>query len=328
MGGNLTPKAESLESAGFSEVQQVELVLDDGEVKIVTVRASGVNGDLAHVDQVSFTVHEDTCHVIAGHRMVADEDYVMAMSGKLEKIFGFGVSHKRPKGMNYYQESWVLGQEDVCYGNLSFGGQRNSMLVQLTATGCLAAHSGWEQRLYQFLRVEAVNPRLTRVDVAFDDFEGQYNVDLMNDELKAGLFKGTRGGRQPFIERRGDWDNPDGSGRTLYLGKRANGKYCRGYEKGKEQGCQTSPWFRVEVEFKNVDRIIPFEILLEAGAYLAGAYPAFEKFRGQKAPEKIDILMKEQEHALDHYLHHAALQVGRLVNYMKDVAKWSLEDIV
>ncbi|MDF0607279.1 hypothetical protein HZU77_016865, partial [Neisseriaceae bacterium TC5R-5] len=36
----------------------------------------------------------------------------------------------------------------------------------------------------------------------------------------------------------------------------------------------------------------------------------------------------EQEHALDHYLHHAALQVGRLVNYMKDVAKWSLEDIV
>ncbi|WP_158248772.1 replication initiation factor domain-containing protein [Chromobacterium sinusclupearum] len=304
----------------------VELVLDDGQVKIVTVRAQGWGDDLAHVDQLTFSVHEDTCHVIAGHRMVSDDDFIATMSWKLEQIFGFGVCSKRPKGMNFYRDTWVLGQEDVCYGNLSFGGQRNTMCIQLTAVGCMAARSGWEKRLYDFLDRDAVNPRLTRVDVAYDDFAGEYNVDLMYSDVQAGLF--NCGGRNPFVEKRSDWDNPDGSGRTLYIGKRSNGKFCRGYEKGREQGCKTSEWFRVEVEFKNIDRIIPLDILLNAGAYLAGAYPAFERFRGKKAPERITTIIKEAEHALDHYLHYAALQVGRLVNYMRDVAKWSESTIV
>ncbi|WP_081528165.1 replication initiation factor domain-containing protein [Chromobacterium violaceum] len=327
---NTGGKCQRTVSDGFQTppdyLRPVELVLDDGQVKIVQTRAHGWGDDLAHVDQVTFVVHEDTCHVIAGHRMVADDDFISTMSWKLQQIFGFGVASKRPRGMNFYRDTWVLGQDDVCYGNLSFGGQRNTMCVQLTAVGCMAANSGWEQRLYDFLRDVAVNPRLTRVDVAYDDFDGEYNVDQMYADVQAGLF--NCGGRNPFVEKRSDWDNPDGSGRTLYIGKRANGKFCRGYEKGREQGSKTSEWFRVEVEFKNVDRIIPFDILLNAGSYLAGAYPAFERFRGKKTPERIKTIMQEAEFAFDHYLHYAALQVGRLVNYMRDVAKWSEESIV
>ncbi|WP_161627439.1 replication initiation factor domain-containing protein [Pseudogulbenkiania ferrooxidans] len=307
-------------------LRPIELVLDDGQVKIVQTRAHGWGDDLAHVDQLTFTVHEETCHVIAGHRMVADDDFIATMSLKLLHIFGFGVASKRPKGMNFYRDTWVLGQDDVCYGNLSFGGQRNTICVQLTAVGCMAANSGWEQRLHDFLQLEAINPRLTRVDVAYDDFEGEYNADQMYADVQAGLF--NCGGRNPFVEKRSDWDNPDGSGRTLYIGKRQNGKFCRGYEKGREQGSKSSEWFRVEVEFKSVDRIIPLDILLNAGSYLAGAYPAFQRFRGKKAPERIQTIMKEAEFAFDHYLHYAALQVGRLVNYMRDVANWSEEAIV
>jgi len=33
---------------------------------------------------------------------------------------------------------------------------------------------------------------------------------------------------------------------------------------------------RIEVEFKSVDRIIPFDALIRPGEYLAAAYPAFE----------------------------------------------------
>lgn len=322
-GGKLPQAAQATDRP---DLKNIELVMENGELKIVTVRAFGVGDDLAHIDQVSFTVHESTCHVIAGHRMVADDDYIVTMSRKLMQIFGFGIATKRPKGMNFYRDTWVLGQEDVCYGHLSFGGQRNTILVQLTAVGCLAANPGWEQRLYDFLTTDAENPRLTRVDCAFDDFEGLYNVDLMNDDVKAGLF--NCGGRNPFVERRGDWDHPDGSGRTLYIGKRQNGKYTRGYEKGREQGSPTSEWFRVETEFKAVDRIIPFDILLNAGSYLAGAYPAFDRFAGQKTPERIQTIVKQQEYAFDHYVHYAALQVGRLVNYMQEVAGWTADSIV
>ncbi|MBT2867683.1 replication initiation factor domain-containing protein [Chromobacterium violaceum] len=322
-GGKSAPQAEAQDLS--PELQQIDLVLENGEIKQVMVRA-GWGDDLAHIDQVSFTVHESTCHVIAGHMMVADDEYILTMSQRLFQIFGFGVSHKRPKGMNFYRDTWVLGQEDVCYGNLSFGGQRNTMLIQLTATGCNAANSGWEKRLYDFLQHEAENPHLTRVDCAYDDFNGDYNVDVMNEEVRAGRF--NCGGRNPFVERHGDWDNPDGSGRTLYVGKRKNGKFCRGYEKGKQLGSPSSNWFRVEVEFKGVDRIIPLEILLNAGSYLAGAYPAFARFKGMKTPERIETIIKGQEYSLDHHLHYAALQVGRLVNYMREVASWSVESIV
>ncbi len=311
---------------GRQDLETITLVLDEGITKEVVIRAHGWGDDLAHVDQVSFTCHESTCHIIAGARLVSDLEHVMAMSAKLQEIFGFGVSHQRPKGMHFYKQSWVLGQEDVCYGNLHYGGQRNSMCVQITGAGALAAHEGWEKRLYDFLTTEAQNPRLTRVDLAFDDFAGDYTVDIADSDYEVGLF--NCGGRHPHVEHRGDWKRPDGSGRTIYLGKRVNGKFCRIYEKGKEQGCKTSDWVRVEVEFKNVDRVLPFDILLSAGSYLAGAYPAFARFEGLKTPQRIDCLMKEQEHAIDHYIHYGAIQVGRLINYMKDIAGWSFEQIV
>ena len=324
-GGKLSDEAVRMTS-GRQDLETIILQLDEGIVKEVVVRAHGWGDDLAHVDQVTFTCHETTCHIIAGMRLVSELEHVMAMSAKLEEIFGFGVSHQRPKGMHFYKQSWVLGQEDVCYGNLHYGGQRNSICVQITGAGAMAAHQGWEKRLHDFLTEQAVNPRLTRVDLAFDDFVGDYTVDAADRDYEAGLF--NCGGRHPYVEHRGDWKRPDGSGRTFYLGKRTNGKFCRIYEKGKEQGCKTSDWVRVEVEFKNVDRVLPFDILLRAGSYLAGAYPAFARFEGLKTPERIDCLMKEQEYAIDHYIHYGAIQVGRLINYMKDIAGWSVDQIV
>ncbi|WP_137009791.1 replication initiation factor domain-containing protein [Aquitalea aquatilis] len=322
------PKFEAARmTEGRQDLETITLVLDEGITKEVVIRAHGWGDDLAHVDQVSFTCHETTCSVIAGARLVSDLEHVMAMSAKLEQIFGFGVSHQRPKGMHFYKQSWVLGQEDVCYGNLHYGGnQRNTICVQITGAGALAAHEGWEKRLYDFLTTEAQNPRLTRVDLAYDDFVGDYTVDLAAADYDAGRF--NCGGRHPYCEQRGDWKRPDGSGRTFYLGKRVNGKFARIYEKGKEQGCKTSDWVRVEVEFKNIDRVLKFEMLLNAGSYLAGAYPAFERFKGLKTPQRIDCLMKEQSHAIDHYIHYGAIQVGRLINYMKDIAGWSVEQIV
>ncbi len=46
------------------------------------------------------------------------------------------------------------------------------------------------------------------------------------------------------------------------------------YEKGKQLGDPESPWVRWELELHNTDREIPFDVLLQPGRYVAGAYPA------------------------------------------------------
>jgi len=45
------------------------------------------------------------------------------------------------------------------------------------------------------------------------------------------------------------------------------------YEKGKQLGDPSSPWVRWEVELHAKDRVIPWDVLLHPGEYVAGAYP-------------------------------------------------------
>ena len=93
--------------------------------------------------------------------------------------------------------------------------------------------------------------------------------------------------RSPFAKRDGDWYG-DG-GKTFYVGRRESGKLTRVYEKGKEvlgkiacsqldvshrlHGLQC--WVRIETEWHGKNRIIPHDVLLRPGEYLAGAHPAF-----------------------------------------------------
>ena len=328
MGGRLANDSATLEEVSegterFDYDRVVHLMTAKGPVEL-TLKA-GWGGDLAHVDAVSFTFHESTMDMHAkGKTLLAPEDFAVAASLVLSKIFGFGVTSKRDKGLNYYKDTWLLGDG---YGFVSHGGQRETMLVQITGTGCSCASTGWEKRLHDFLEYGCVRGKITRVDLAFDDLEGSYTVDDAFQDVKDGFY--TVGGRRtPKIEQRGDWLNPDGSGRTLYVGLRKNGKFCRIYEKGKEQGDENSPWVRCEVELKAIDRIIPYDVLLDAGRYFAGCYPAFQRFEGLKAPCRIETYTKTLAAAYEHLEHHARLQVGRLVNFMKSVRNMSSDDIV
>src|SRR5438309_783047 len=66
-------------------------------------------------------------------------------------------------------------------------------------------------------------------------------------------------------------DLGSGDGCTFYVGARANGKMFRGYEKGRQLGDAQSNWFRVEVEFRAKDRLIPLDVLTDPTPYLAGS---------------------------------------------------------
>ena len=168
------------------------------------------------------------------------------------------------KGWSGYEKKVELGQ----YGWIAHGGkaQQGTINIQLRPVACrqfkhLAPILNW---------VERVEAKITRCDVAHDDFEGErINIDQARQWQSEGGY--ISNGRAPKVT---EIINHDATvGNTFYVGKRENGKMLRIYDKGKEQGQPDSPWVRAEVEFRAKDRHIPWDILKHPGQYLAGAYP-------------------------------------------------------
>lgn len=299
-------------SDGSVTSETIRLVLEDGVIKEVPIRR-GYGGSAAIVDWVNFTFGEEAFNYGAD-TPVTDDQVMIAVSNRLQGIFGFGITAALGYGMHFYQDSWRVGDG---WGTVSHGGQSGTILVSMSGKGLAAAAPGWEIRLKSFLEV-ADRARITRVDLAHDDYTGQtYSVDQADQDHTDGLFK--CGGRNPNCEYRGDWKNPTGKGRTFNVGNRKNGKFCRVYEKGRELGDKDSEWVRIEVEFKSVDRVIPFDVLTDPGAYLAKAYPAFEwiqahqerVFTTQKTVQAgVDKACKTVRHQFGAYIHNLVELLG------------------
>lgn len=251
------------------------------------------------------------------------EDLIKKLSDDLEFVFGYGITAPREWGLNFYKKSYVLGNDwgFVCVG--SRFNQNNTIMVVITGDGCQAAREGWEQELCIWSQ-KLPRFKLTRVDVAHDDFEGNYNVNKAVKDFDEGRF--SMGGRMPMIQQVGDWRNlMNTDGRTVYIGKRRNGKLCRIYEKGRAEGDPNSKWNRIECEWHSKDRIIPIDILLTPGQYLAGAYPAF--FFLNEEQKRIVTKKKAHDIAYDRFVEIARRQYGKLIHYMTTV-EHSYEDVI
>ncbi|MGL3693821.1 replication initiation factor domain-containing protein [Acinetobacter sp. LA-1] len=252
----------------------------------------------------------------------------------LHEIFGFGLGEKRQNGMHNYKFAYELQDK---MGMVLYGHSSRRISIQINGTGCALARKGWEVRLYQYLtsyqkfydpqtgflkETGPREPKLTRVDLAYDDFEGQYiTVDQADEWDDVGGF--WCGGRQPKIEKIGPWKRPNGKGRTFAVGDRTSGKYARFYERGKKEGSPLSPWVRAEVEFKSKDRYIPLDILLSPSQYFLGAYPCFEWLAKQLekdfcTPEKTKVVKKQSEISWDKAIDVLKVQFGK---YIRQFAK-------
>lgn len=281
--------------------------MEDGEVLEIPARR-GWGGDASFLDWCNFVCDEAVFNddLIA----VSDEDVIKLISLRCQKVFGYGITQKRGFGANFYDQSFVLGEG---FGLVCFGGNNCTVLVSISGAGCAAAKEGWEKRLYDFL--DGCCGRLTRVDLAHDLYQGEYTVDQADSDFDLDLF--NCGGRNPDIEHRGNWKRINGKGRTVYIGHRENGKYARIYEKGKQLGDKNSPWVRVELEYKSKRRIIPLDVLLRPGEYLAAAYPAFVWIATRQ--ERILTTQKETQMTYQRMLDWlyrqcgAALYVGQLM---------------
>lgn len=298
------------------------------------------------IDAVNFVIHGSTfadAFFDAKQRLIELEkekdyegiakvvqDFGQVYANHLADIFGadFLEVTYTGKGLHFYKYALNIGHHDKILGKICFGGQRDTILTQITGAGCQYADMGWEYNLYQFLTNFAEHAKLTRIDLAHDDFDGAYlNVVDADDAETHGDFMLTN--KRPTVEKLGDWKHHKGNGRTLQIGKRENGKLIRIYEKGKKFGDKESPWCRAEVEFGAKSRYLPFEMLLSPTEYFVGAYPftleLIDKARHYKGMNgivfvsRIDTTKNENEISIEKSIDIWKRQIGRYIRAYRDM---------
>lgn len=276
-------------------------------------RRQASSPDSAFVDWLHFTFRVTSLR--RKGNCLNDHDVVLYLSTYLEPILGYGVTQQHKSRRFFYNEFYTLGDN---WGLVCIGGQNDTVMVSVTGEGAMAAKEDWQRSLYEFL-ITLDRPRITRVDLARDFFNGEYTVDLALADYHAGAF--GLGARMPDVEQRGNWIKPNGKGRSLYIGNRSSGKVLRVYEKGLQLGkgfSQRMPkWVRVEGELHNKDREIPLDVLLYPGQYLAGMYPALSFISATQTRVKTRKSTREVTYdAAVHILRH---QYGKYLYVMRGV---------
>lgn len=231
----------------------------------------------------------------------------------LSRQMGRPISAIEGAGMLGFKKSLKLlahhGAEQTVIGCLALGGesQEGRWLFQLTGQGCKFV-TDWPL-LADLL--ESLDARLTRVDLALDFFEGEYSVEdaLCLHSADGFTFPGKAA---PKTSLTGDWLGKV-DGRTLYVGKAANGKMLRVYEKGRQLGDADSEWTRFEVQLGNRDRVIPFDVLTDCDSFFAGAYPALADLV-EAAAQRIPTSRPDAKITLAHLGHHLKRCYGKVIN--------------
>lgn len=297
------------------------------EVTPSVIRGESPTGQVL-IDTVSMSMPIRAVEMIVGTVSgwtLTQEQQVAAFQKFLNFLFGesvFEVPEKIKGGRNFFDHSLPFDNNG---GFIAWGGNNKvrdydgetqreveeRLQVYITGDGCMRVPD-WNRVAKKLEKLEA---RLTRLDIAFDSHDGAYTVDDCKNWWLDGLFNGQ--GRPPkskFIDDMGSKE-----GRTFYVGKRENGKMLRCYEKGKQLGDPNSPWVRFECELHANDRVIPISALCNPAAYLAGCYRALEFIssvieRIKTARLKLDIqfakLMRIARTQYGKLLHFANRYVG------------------
>jgi phage replication initiation protein len=242
-----------------------------------------------------------------------------AFRDRLQELFALILEYLGPEfapiverraGFHFYEHAYDLGSTGAKF---AFGGNEDTGLISLTGEAC-SVISDWS-RVIELGR-DRLGGHISRVDPARDDYVGAHSVDEALQLYREGLF--GIGGRRPKMKQFGNWDSPDGSGRSIAIGKRENGKRLQIYEKGMQLGALGHPWTRWELSLGNTGRVIPWDILEEPGRYLAGAYPKALAWV-QSESSRIVTLQKQTKISYDALVGHASKHYGALIGLMREV---------
>lgn len=301
-------------------------------------------GDPLNVDKLEFAALDElkTFFMSVGKDIFANCEYSTAdlWEDHFQLI-------ERAGGVFGYRRAFDLVLDGHIIGLAASGGQQGSCYVSVTGNGCRLLDLHAVHRVLRGLPLV----KLTRVDVALDDFAGVTGgYDAAEQAFLDDQFV-TRG-KPPQCDRNGSGGVKKAGtreieytkGRTFYVGSRAGGKLYRGYEKGKQGGDTESLWFRHEVELRSSNREIPLHILTKPDQYFAGFYPwsahvleLVAEADAATVPEAVTVPIRKRDTqsvkmaAVAQYnrsVENARRVVGGVINVMRKARGLSDEQII
>lgn len=273
--------------AGFTEDENGELIVIPGEVER---RCHGADEDHA------------TGKVLAP----AIVDWLLPGHALTPHFF-------EPKGWQGYKQSAQLYAPGIAtpVGVVAREGNGDTVCISISGSGMFAVDLPRAR-----LALEHYGARITRIDAAFDDLEGQrIDIDALRRCASFGLFD-SRGkpASRSFID-----DLGSGTGCSLYVGRKGD-KQLNVYEKGKQKGDPNSPWVRAEVRLWAKNRVLPLSMLDSPLGAILGAYPRLRAWLPDAAPSRarsVRRMVEADAGQMHRWLKSAA---GKSIGMMRDAA--------
>lgn len=189
----------------------------------------------------------------------------------------FGIHREEVYATQWQEKRWqfypvsavLLDREGELVGRAGMGANGESICISLSGAGTRWI-TNWSLVQKQLTAVKA---SISRVDLAFDDYDGsRFKVGHMRQIAHAGGFMDR--GAPPkcrFID-----DEGSETGCTLYVGSKGHKELCI-YEKGKALGMKASPWVRAEIRLYKKHGEIPHGVLCDPLAFIRGAYEILDQ---------------------------------------------------
>lgn len=210
-----------------------------------------------------------------------NEFYEDSLKAFVFHVLGLSLSAPLDKPFQFYENSFNLLSNDgeqYC-GKVGIGGNNDTVHFQISGTGCkhvLARRSLFS--LHHFLHKCLGITKLSRVDIAYDDFDGLFDCDYALKAAYEDAFRLNPRGRSPKVKDDREFHFGDSFNDRNYekeqisIGSRQSPVYWRIYNKALEQKLTDTgiTWYRSEVELKKWD----IDILLN----LAGGFAALNDF--------------------------------------------------
>lgn len=220
----------------------------------------------------------------------------------VNEVLGFEMSPMRGRGLHGYKDSMTLRCNGRDVGFIGLGGQRDTVYFQISGSGCksLFEHTTPFIIHHWLFKVFGVST-LSRIDLAFDDFDNNFNCDYAESAYKDGWFRTSNRGKAPCINPNNKYTydtnlNKVFSQEMVCVGSRTSAIYWRIYNKKLEQKINNDDlsWYRSEAELKKWS----VDCLLNLAATFAGLCPFSASINIEKGI-KTKSMSKAKEVCLD-----------------------------
>ena len=121
--------------------------------------------------------------------------------------------------------------------------------LEMSGQGCRSYESygcGDYEKLFKLVREDPQNIHITRLDIAFDDMTGVFDIDHICDETRL----------EHFVSRTSTYQSIySNAGNAVYFGSKKSNVFIRIYDKAAERGFDGKEfhWVRCELQLKDVN---------------------------------------------------------------------------